>query len=370
MNFSEKRVLITGACGVTSRTIVRALRKSPAFCQTRLIGTDLCDNPFALYEGLYDRIYRVPSLQQAEDYQALIHRICEKECIDAAIVVPEPEVLFWAEHKMPVPALLPPPRFARLAISKATLYQQLRGTGLVPNFSLVDRNQMLAGDLGGFESWPLWLRDFSAGSTSGRGALCVNRSEEAAAWMTLNLGIDRFMVSEYLPGRNLACILLFNEGDLLKVGTYERLEYFMAKTVLSGVSGNICKGRLINDPAALEVSRQAVELLCQFSGERMHGLVTVDLRTDAHDRPKVTEINLRQVAAASAFAEVPGGNLAEAQLLVTLAHAEAVGPLEVVFPDDNRLFRDIDGLPVYVPHYKPLAVGDCYDSVLGLKECS
>ena len=362
LNHADKCVLITGACGVTSRTIVRALRKSAAFRHTRFVGTDICDNPFALYEGLYARIYRVPPLQQAEAYQALLQQICAEEGVNAALVVPEPEVLFWAERTLPVPALLPPPRMARAAISKASLYERLRGTGLVPEFALLDRAQILAGDLGAIGQLPLWLRDFSAGSTSGRGALCVRTPEEAAAWMTLNPGIERFMASEYLPGRNLACLLLYHDGKLIKLGAYERLEYFMAKTVISGVSGNICKGRLINDASAVAVSLEAVERLCRESGERMQGLVTVDLRTDADDRPKITEINLRQVAAASAFAEVPGANLAEAQLLATLGQPDAAGPVEVSFPPRNRLFRDIDGLPVFVADYEPLAVGTYLDS--------
>lgn len=359
IDHSGKTVLVTGACGVTSRTIVRALRKSAAFRHTRLVGTDICDNPFALYEGLYERIYRVPLHSRGDDYQRVIERICADEKVDAAIVVPEPEVLYWAEHAMPVPALLPPPRFAREAISKANLYQRLAGTGLVPRHALLSRQQVLAGDFGDLGVLPLWLRDCSPGSTSGKGALCVRDADEAAAWMTLNRGIECFMASEYLLGRNLACLLLFHHGRLIKLGCYERLEYFMAKTVVSGVTGNICKGRLINDAAAVAVSRRAVELLCQHTGETMHGLVTVDLRTDAQDLPKITEINLRQVAAASAFAEVPGANLAEAQLLATLGQPDAVGPLEVMFPPENRLFRDIDGVPVFVPHYRPLAVGEC-----------
>ena len=47
--FYNKTLLITGACGVTSRTIVRALRRSPYFRHTRLIGTDVCDNPYGIY---------------------------------------------------------------------------------------------------------------------------------------------------------------------------------------------------------------------------------------------------------------------------------------------------------------------------------
>lgn len=87
--------------------------------------------------------------------------------------------------------------------------------------------------------------------------------------------------------------------------------------------------------------------------------MTVDLRTDAQDQPKVTEINLRQVAAASAFAEVAGANLAEAHALTTFGLWQDIGPIEVHFPDNNRLFRDIDGLPVYVGDYVELPIGQC-----------
>ena len=354
-----RSILVTGACGVTSRTVVRALRRSPHFAYTRLVGMDVCDNAYGLYEGLYERIYRVPPSRAGAPYLEAVERICRAERISAAIVIPEPEVLTWAEQPMPVPALLPPPRFARLAISKATLHDALRDTGLVPRHALLTRAQMAQGDLGELGGWPLWLRDGSAGSTSGKGALCVHNAAEAAAWMTLNPKTETFMASAYLPGRNLACLMLFHGGRLIKLGGYERLEYFMGHTALSGVTGNICKGRLVHDEAAIDVSRQAVELLCARTGEAMSGLVTVDLRTDADDVPRITEINLRPVAAASAFAEVPGANLIEALLLATLGEADAAGPLQVPYPPDNRLFRDIDGMPVFVTEHRLPAVGDC-----------
>lgn len=363
-DFNDRTLLVTGACGVTSRTLVRALRRSPRFARTRLIGTDICDNPFALYEGLYERIWRVPRLNEPQRYLDLVARICERERVDAALVVPEPEVLFWAEHAMPVPALLPPPRFARLAISKARVYDALRGTGLVPEFELLTRDAILSGAGDDWFRRGAWLRDVGDGSTSGKGALQVNSLDEARAWMTLNPATERFMVAQVLPGRNLACLLLYHDGQLLKTGSYERLEYFMARTAVSGITGNICKGRLVNDDAAQAVSLQAVERLCQATGERMTGQVTVDLRADAQGRPRITEINLRQVAAASAFAQVPGANLAEALALVTLGRADLAGPREVLFNPDNRLLRDIDGVPVYVERYRELAVGEALDARL------
>lgn len=365
--YKDLVLLVTGACGVTSRTIVRALRRSPEFKGIRFIGTDICENNFGLYEGLYHRIYKVSPHSAGDQYREQIINICADERVGAAIVIPEPEVLFWTEHEFPVPALLPPRLFSHIAISKERLYECLFGTRLIPRYSILSRDSIMNGvlskekeKLGGF---PIWIRDCSEGSTSGKGAICVRRPDEAIAWMMLNPDIRQFMVSEYLPGTNLACLLLFIDGELMKIGCYERMDYFMARAVISGVSGNIREGRLINNDAAVNVSVDAVRHICRKTGETMSGLVTVDLRSDSNGEFRITEINLRQVAAASAFAEVPGANMAEAQLHATLGSMSGIGPKEVVFSPNNRLFRDIDGLPVYVGDFQELSIGEFYECV-------
>lgn len=355
------RLLITGACGVTSRTIARALRLGSRFATARLVGTDVCDNPFGLYEGLFDRIYRVPPQSAGAQYEQLLRRILHEERIDAAVVVPELEVLYWAQRRLPVAALLPPPRFAQFAISKAHVHECLGGSGLVPRFVQRSRGQVLAGDLGGLPL-PVWLRDCGAGSTSGRGAICVRSPQEAAAWTTLHPAVEQFLVAQYLPGRNLACLLLFADGRVLKAACYERLEYFMAKTTLSGVTGNISQGRLVDDEVAIDRAVEAVRLICEQTGETMRGFVTVDLRCDDRGLPRVTEINLRQVAAASAFAYLPDGNMAEAQVLATLGRAGEVGAQRAAVPPNNRLLRDIDGSPQYVADFRLPGVGEYVDS--------
>src|SRR4051794_6446917 len=212
-----ENILLTGACGVTSRAVARCIRRSPHYRDCRIVGTDICENLFGLYEGLSDRVYRVPASREP-GYADAIARICEQERIDAAIVIPELEVLFWAENQMPVPALLPPPKFARTVVSKARMADALEGTGLVPRCEIVSAARIEAGDLGSFKQYPVWVRDFAEGVTSGKGALCVRDHDEARAWMLLNRGIDQFQVSEYLPGRNFACILIYNRGTLVKAG--------------------------------------------------------------------------------------------------------------------------------------------------------
>jgi carbamoyl-phosphate synthase large subunit len=170
---------------------------------------------------------------------------------------------------------------------------------------------------------------------------------ETHAWVTLNPKIESFMVSEFLPGRNYACHLLYHKGILIKIGIYERLAYFMGRIAPSGISGNISQGRLLNDARVLDVSKSAIETVCVLTGECMQGLVAVDLREDTHGNPMITEINLRHVACTSAFASA-GNNIAEAQVFASLGMPERVGALDHPYPAGNYILRDIDGPALWI----------------------
>jgi carbamoyl-phosphate synthase large subunit len=349
-------ILVTGACGVTPRAIARSLRASPAFSGATLVGTDSGGNWYGFYEGLYDRVYRV-SQPGDPGYPELVADICEREKVDAALVSPEAEVRFWSGREFPVPALLPHLGFVEIAISKAKLYDALQETGLVPRHHLVEREDLLAGGGLNLDDGPVWLRDYSVASSSGLGSMLVTEPGEAHAWAYLNPDISSYMVAEHLPGRNLACSLLFVDGELLKAGCYERLEYFMGHLAASGVTGNINRGRLVNDERARALGEQAVRYVAGLGGEQAHGLLTVDFREDRSGALKVTEINVRHVAATSAFA-AGGANLAEAQLLATLGRLDEIGEAVPRFPDDNVILRNIDGEPLWLTGYRELAVGE------------
>jgi len=244
-----------------------------------------------------------------------------------------------------------------VAISKGKLYEALRETGLVPRYRIVSRDELLERRGLDLDGGPVWLRDYSEASSSGIGSLQVSEPEEAYAWAYLNPEIPSYMVAEHLPGRNIACTLLFHEGRLLKAGCYERLEYFMGHLAVSGITGNINRGRLINDERARALAEQAVSLVAGLTGEEAHGLLTVDLREDRTGALKVTEVNVRHVAATSALAD-GGANMAEAQLLATLGRLGEIGETVPHFPDDNVILRDIDGAPLLLTGYRELAVGE------------
>lgn len=354
-DLADLRILVTGACGVTSRAVVRSLKLSPNFRSARFVGSDICDNLYGIAEGLYDVIYRVPHSADKK-YTDTINDICEQEAIDLAIVIPELEVLHWTCNRMRAPCLLPPEKFCRIAGSKVALYDALQGATVVPRFAIATRDALMTPGYLPASGWPCWIRDHEVGSTSGRGSLLASNHEELKAWVVLNPNIESFMVTEFLPGRNFACHLLYHSGKLIKIGVYERLAYFMGRIAPSGISGNISQGRLLNDLRIVDVSRTAVESICDKTHEIMQGLVAVDLREDAHGNPMITEINLRHVACTSAFASA-GNNLAEAQVFATLGMLDRVGALDHSYPSGNYILRDIDGSALWVPKLELPPIG-------------
>ena len=348
-------ILITGACGVAPRAIARSLRMSRIFGGATLIGTDRGGNWYGFYEGLYQRVYRVPEPRDPS-YASTIAEICEREAIDVAMVVPEAEVVYWSRRDFPVPTLLPSGSFADVAISKRNLYDALRQTDLIPKYSVVTRDDLVARRGLELVAAEVWLRAYADASSSGAGAIKVAEPEQAYAWAYLNPSIGSFMASEHLPGRNLACCMLFVDDALLKVACYERVEYFIGHLVMSGVTGHISRGRLVNDERTRAVSEEAVRIIAKQLGERAHGLLTVDLREDADGAPKVTEINIRHVAGTSALA-AGGANMSEAQVLASLGRLDEIGEVVPTFADDNAILRDIDGEPLWISPFEVPEVG-------------
>jgi len=290
----------------------------------------------------------------------MINSIIVDEKIDFAIIIPEPEVLYWSEYPFDVKFMKIPPKFARIVLSKKRLYEELKETDLTPKYQIINKDFVLMDPNIVKLAFPCWIRDYSEGTTSGKGSFKPQNIDELNAWLTINPHIENFMLSEYLPGRNLACFLLYNNGSLLKYGVAERIDYIMSKVSVSGITGNTSKGKLLNDDNVFSIAKSSIDALTSKTHEIMHGLVVVDLKENYSGKPLVTEINIRHIAFTSSFAAA-GFNFSEFQLLCMLNRINEISP-ELVsrFPEDNIILRDVDGLPLYVEHFKELEVGQYF----------
>lgn len=352
------KVLITGACAVSARNVLRSLRMSKLFKDATFIGCDMCSILYGAYSRDFDKLYKVPAVSSPR-YRDVMESILSKEKPDAVMVIPEVEVLYWAKHPFDVPFMVPDAEFCEIAISKRKLFALLKDTGLVPRSFDVKKSEAFDENFKAPLPFPMWIRDASAGTASGKGSFMANNMTELRSWMEINTGIDDFQLSEYCPGGNYGVLCLFENGKLLKLAIAERLEYIMSKVAVSGITGNTSKGRFLNDESIKRNALKAIDIVCEATQSIMNGLVVVDMKADANGDAKVTEINIRYVAYNCCLANA-GFNLAEYHLLAILGRSsELTSEVEMRFPKNNLFLRDVDGVPIYLPNYVPLDYGEC-----------
>lgn len=352
------KILITGACSVSARNVLRSLKMSDKFKDASFIGWDMCGILYGAYSKDFDSFYKVPEVNEP-NYREVAQTIIDQEKPDAVMVLPEVEVLYWSRHPFNVSFMTPAPEFCELAISKRKLFGLLKGTGLVPVSEDLRREDAFDDNYRLSLAFPLWVRDPSAGTASGKGSFKAENLSELRAWILINTGIDSFQISEFCPGGNYGVLCLFENGKLLKCAIAERMEYIMSKVAVSGVTGNTSKGRFLNDEHIKQRALDAIGCVCKATGTTMHGVVVVDMKADADGVAKVTEINIRYVAYNSLLASA-GFNLAEYHLLATLGRSDELSSnVEMEFPKNNLWLRDVDAVPVYIDNYEELKIGDC-----------
>ena len=342
------KILITGIGGPTPRSFAISLKKYSLYKDVTLIGTDV--NPFSigLYQKeLFDKSYIVPAASSS-NYWSTIETIIKENSIDIAIVLPELEVMVWSKRKesnsLPCKVLLPDYSIAELLVNKSKMTAVLKNLDIVPPSVTFHRKINDFKEIFEVLKGNFWVR--STSGTSGLGSLKVANEASLKNWIEINPTVQEFIASQFLPGRNLACKLLYYNGKLIRSACAERVNYIMAKVAPSGITGNTSFGRLLNEPHLVDESIRAMDFLFQYSGTNKHGFFTVDFKEDENGKPFITEINVRHVAFTQCFA-AGGANFA-ADTVHLLSSPETFDTTYKMyeFEKDLIFLRDVDNLPI------------------------
>ena len=342
------RILVTGVGGPTPASVAVSLKCFSKHAQYWLLGVDA--NPLAtgLYrKELFERTAVVPPAY-SQEYWPAIESLVEQYDIDLALVQPEVEVVEWSrrgrECGLPCKALLPDYDLARLLVDKAKMSDALRDTGLVPASIVLDRDLAKIDEVEGGLPYPFWIR--ASSGSSGLGSLLVEDRGSLKSWVRINKDVKTFLCSEYLPGRNLACKLLYYEGRPLRAACAERLEYIMAKVAPSGITGNTSFVRFLNEGRPVELALQAMNRLFEVADAQKHGFFTLDFKEDERGEPRITEVNVRNVAFNGCFAQL-GANFSEDIVRLLVDDPKLDRNFEQYKFDDGYVFvRDVDVEPI------------------------
>lgn len=343
-----KKILVTGVGGPTPRSFVRAIKLYGNSSTYEFIGIDANPLAYGLYDkALFSKSFVVPKANE-ENYWGAINEIIITQGIDAAIILPEVEVLEWAknQHKLhkDIKTHLPTHQLAITLVNKHTLHEGLKDTAYIPKFFKIDPAHYSYQSISSAVGKTFWVR--STEGSSGLGSLKIESQQMLDQWISINPSVNEFIATEYLPGRNMACKLLYFNGKLTRTACAERVNYIMAKVAPSGITGNTSFGRLLNEPTLVKISTNVLNKLAHLLNTNLNGIFTVDFKEDARGNPKITEINIRHVAFTSSIA-AGGANLpADTLEGMFKENPENMGTIHYTFKEEYIFLRDVDGVPL------------------------
>lgn len=345
------KILVTGVGGPTPRSFVRAVKwfGGDDANQFDFVGADCNPLAYGLYEkSLFSKSFILPRADNRLYWDA-VNKLVDENNIDGAIILPEVEVIEWAKNaanklNKKIKLHLPDYTLAKELVNKHKLHELLKGTTAIPKYFRLNPKSYSYNDLKNAVGNIFWVR--STEGSSGLGSLKIESEQALEQWIAINPGVTEFIASEFLPGRNMACKLLYFNNKLLRTACAERVNYIMAKVAPSGITGNTSFGRLLNEPAMVEISIDAVESIAKKLGTGLNGIFTVDYKEDAAGSPKITEINIRHVAFNSSIA-AGGANLPMDTLTAMfLQDAAQMETIHYRFADKLIFLRDVDGYPI------------------------
>jgi len=282
-------VLITGIGGSIGIDVARSLRADP---DLRIIGCDASDWGLRQTRALVDLSVPVPRAdREPRGYLDALRALIAEQNVAFAFVNPDPELESLAAlgEGLPCATSMPPIDTVGVTLDKARTVARAGDAGGFPATAEVATEDDLAGAFATLGS-TLWMR-YAVGA-GGRGSLVVENADEAGAWMRYwnRRGKDyQWVLQEYLPGSNINWTGLYVGGKLIVTAAMERLAYFLGPTTASGVSGQVSRCGTVDPDRYEELCNRVVRAL----DTTPHGVYSVDLRHDARDQPRVTEVNPR-----------------------------------------------------------------------------
>ena len=343
-----RTILVTGIGGLTPRSITKVIRKKhPDY---RLIGVDI--NPKAVgffMKGLLDEHYVCPPCTSA-DYFPWIERLVADRNVDYAFVQPESEIVAWGKYyeqngRFPCPVFMGCEKLSASLKDKAIMAELLEGTEFIPKTIKVTQANPRFEDVEREIGFPCWIR--ATHGTGGLGSLKLEDMSGYKSWLFINSRIPEFTVSEFLPGRHLANEMLYYNGEYVKGAALECVEYVMANTAPSKVTGNTAFGRFLNEDRINEFCDRCIKYLEAKLNVPAHGILSFDLKEDGKGNLKVTEVNIRHMAYAGVMAEVGFDLIEDTIRIMEDGNADTVARVPYFHYEKPYAFlRDVDIEPI------------------------
>ena len=347
-----KTLLITGIGGLTPRSIATIIREK--YPHYHVIGIDIEKKAMGFFmkkggKNLVDEYYVCPRCDNP-DYFPFIEKLVAKKHIDYAFVQPESEIVEWGDYyerhgKFPCEVFMGCKKLSVSLKDKSIMAELLEGSDFIPKTIKVSQENPRYEDVQKIIGFPCWIR--ATEGTGGLGSLKLEDIDSYKSWLFINSRIKEFTVSEFLTGRHLANQMLYYNNEYVKGAALECVEYVMANTAPSHVTGNTHFGRFLNEDRINKFCDDCTKYLCEKLGVPAHGILSYDLKEDKNGNLKVTEVNIRHMAYTGVMSQVGFDLISDTMTIMEDGNADRILRDPFHHYDKPYVFlRDVDVDPI------------------------
>lgn len=347
----SKTILVTGIGGLTPRSIASIIRENhPDY---KIIGCDINNKAVGFFiKDLLDDYYVCPRCTSPE-YFPWVEKLVGEKQVDYAFVQPESEIVEWSDYfdkngRYPCPVFMGSKTLSISLKDKSIMADLLQGTEFIPKTIKVTQDNPRYDDVSREIGFPCWIR--ATEGTGGLGSLRLDDLSSYKSWLFINSNISEFTVSEFLTGRHLANEMLYYNGEYVKGAALECVEYVMANTAPSGVTGNTHFARFLNDDRINKFCDSCIKYIEKQLGVKAHGILSFDLKEDTEGNMKVTEVNIRHMAYTGVMAHAGFDLIEDTIRILEDGNCNRVKKNQYYHYDKPYIFlRDVDIQPILLP---------------------
>lgn len=326
--------MITGAGGSAATNVIDSLLMADS--SIKVIACDSSSYMLSLAKG--DERYRLPHAS-SQNYLSELQNLILKTSPDVLQAQPDIEVTTIVNSEIPslVGTFFPDRQTIALCSDKSLLNFALRNHEVaIPEAISLDEESYFEQlrnfiDINGKS----WVRaKVGAGS---RASLPVTKVSQASNWISWwreekGFAVDNFMISEFLPGKEFAVQVIFQDGVLIAAEARERVEYLFGFMTPSGQSSSPSVARTTKRKDIYDLGLAAVSAVMK----KPHGVFGIDIKEDKLGIPKVTEINAGRFYTTSHFLARAGVNMPD--MAFKAAQGEKLKPLGIGILEEGLLW--------------------------------
>jgi carbamoyl-phosphate synthase large subunit len=337
------RVVVNRAGTGAGNNLIRSLRAARR--SVYVIGCH--HDPFVLRKSSADTSCLLPRAEHTRYTEALCS-VISTERADLFLPHTDDDVHFASRLRdtLPCRVFLPPHDVVELCQDKYRLNAFLgdRGVPVPLTYPVTSRSPLEEVFARLAPRSPLWCRVRSGSGSVG--ATPVRTVEQARAWISYwedmrGIRPGSFVLSEYLPGRDFACQMLWRAGTPVLTKTCERLSYFGGAGRPSGVSSVAALAKTVYEPRVRDICMAAIRAL----GPEVSGAFSLDLKEDASGVPRITEINAgRFITMMNLFDLTGKRSMTATYLALALEEPVDLGH-DYDIDEDHYFMRDVDTVP-------------------------